>query len=124
MSTTFAEDGEDRGTKERAMGEFMYVLRPARREMLREGLTERERGVVGEHFRYLRGLCDRGVVVLAGRTITEDERVFGVCVLRAESEGEARGIMLADPAVAGGVMTAELFPFRVAMAGATKAAEM
>src|SRR3954447_11283929 len=97
------------------MNEFLYVLRPARADMLSGGPTERERVVVGEHFGYLRGLCDRGVVVLAGRTTTEDERVFGVCVLRAEGEGEARGIMLADPAVAGGVMTAELFPLQVAM---------
>ena len=97
------------------MSEFVYVLRPARREMLSAGPTEREREVVGEHFRYLRGLCDRGVVVLAGRTTTEDERVFGVCILRAGDEVEARGIMERDPAVAGGVMTAELFPFRVAM---------
>src|SRR3954447_18950209 len=73
------------------MNEFLYVLRPARADMLSGGPTEREREVVGEHFRHLRGLCDGGVVVLAGRTTTEDERVFGVCVLRAGGEGEAGG---------------------------------
>lgn len=99
--------------------EFVYLLRPARRDMLVTGATEREQRVVGEHFRYLRALCDRGEVVLAGRSTTEDERVFGVCIFRAPDDTGARALVDGDPAVAQGVMTAELFPFRIAMVAET-----
>ena len=100
--------------------EYIYILRPTRRDMLATGATEREKQVVGEHFRYLRGLCDLGTVALAGRTMTEDERVFGVCIFRAADDTAARALMAGDPAVAQGVMTAELFPFRIAIAAETR----
>lgn len=95
--------------------EFVYVLRPTRPAMLTQGPTERERAVVAEHFNYLKSLCEQGTVVLAGRTITNDERTFGLCVFRAASEPAARALVMADPAVRENIMTADLHPFRVAM---------
>jgi hypothetical protein len=44
-----------------------------------------------------------------------DASSFGIVVFWAESDDAARRIVDADPAVAGGVMRAELFPFRVAL---------
>jgi uncharacterized protein YciI len=38
----------------------------------------------------------------------------GITVIEAEDEDAARAVMAADPAVASGVMTAELRPMRVA----------
>jgi len=83
--------------------------------MLIEGPTDEEARVVGAHFHYLKDLSEQGVVVLAGRTTTEDESVFGIFVFRAGSEEAARALMESDPAVCQGVMKAELFPFRVAI---------
>ena len=95
--------------------EFLYLLRPARPDILTTGPTPAEKEVVGEHFDHLKLLCDLGTVVIAGRTTTEDERAFGLCILRAKDEAAAREIMSGDPAIVKGVMTAELFPFRIAM---------
>jgi uncharacterized protein YciI len=52
---------------------------------------------------------------MAGRTQTTDEQTRGYVVLQAPDEKSARDLMLGDPAVEEGVMTAELFPFKVAL---------
>jgi uncharacterized protein YciI len=44
-----------------------------------------------------------------------DEKTFGIVIIEVESEEEALNIMNNDPAVSEGVMTAELFPYRVAL---------
>ncbi|MBI1730403.1 hypothetical protein HY229_05890 [Candidatus Acetothermia bacterium] len=100
--------------------QFIYKLKPTRVEMLRSGLTPEEEKSVSEHFHYLKNLCDQGVVVLAGRTLTTDETTFGIAILNASSEQDALSIMTHDPAVVKHVMHAELFPFRIAMQSAQK----
>jgi uncharacterized protein YciI len=54
-------------------------------------------------------------VLVAGRTTTEDAQAFGLVVFQAESQAAAEQLMNDDPAVRDGVMSAELFPFRVAL---------
>ena len=44
-----------------------------------------------------------------------DEKRFGIVILEVESEEEAQYIVKNDPAVAEQVMTAELFPYKVAL---------
>lgn len=97
------------------MEQFAYVLRPTRPQMLAQGATSQEEKIVKRHFQYLEDLTSRAVVLFAGRTLTTDERSFGIVVLEAEDEALARGIMEGDPAVKQGVMSAELFPYRVAL---------
>lgn len=82
--------------------------------MLTEGGTGAEQAAVAAHVAYLRRLHDAGVVRLAGRTDTADERTFGIVLLNAPDEAAATALMEADPAVARGVMRARLFPFRTA----------
>ena len=98
-----------------ASRQFLYRIKPVRPEMLSEGPTEAESAVVSEHFTYLTNLTNAGVVLLTGRTLNTDQSSFGIVILTADSEGDARKLMLADPAVQKGVMTAEIFPFRVAL---------
>jgi len=83
--------------------------------MLTEGPTAEEQQVLSAHFEYLRGLTEAGVVLLAGRTLNTDSTCFGIVIFRASSEEEALRLMNGDPAVAGGVMRAELFPYSVAL---------
>jgi uncharacterized protein len=97
--------------------EWLYRIQPARPAMLTEGPTPEEAALVAAHFAYLQGLCERGVVVLAGRTLTTDERSFGIVIFRAPSEQAAQAIVAEDPAVRGGVMRAELFPYRIGLLG-------
>lgn len=97
--------------------EFLIRIRPSRLEMLSDGGTAAENTLVEQHFRYLSDLGDRGIVMLAGRTLQEGSTSFGIVLLRVESEKHAQEILRGDPAVAGGVFKGELFPFRTALSG-------
>jgi len=97
--------------------QFVYVLRATRLGMLTEGPTPEERVVVKGHLEYLEGLAQAGVVLLAGRTQTADEKTFGLVVFQSESDDAARRIADGDPAVARGVMRAEVYPYRIAVLG-------
>lgn len=83
--------------------------------MLTEGPTERESTILDEHFEYLKKLVAQGTVFTAGRTQNAGERTFGIVLFAADSETKAAELMQNDPAVNGGVMRAELFPYRVAL---------
>jgi uncharacterized protein YciI len=95
--------------------QYIYVIKPSRLGMLTDGPSAYEEDIVARHFSYLEALANEGIVILAGRTQTSDDSAFGVVILNAGSEREARERMEADPAVEGGVMRAKLFPFRIAL---------
>lgn len=95
--------------------QFLYKIRPTRPEMLIEGPTEQESAIISQHFNYLKDFLDRGVVLLAGRTLNTDESSFGIVIFEAGSEEAAQALVDNDPAVSQGVMRAELFPYRVAL---------
>jgi uncharacterized protein YciI len=98
-----------------AQKQFLYRIRPTRPAMLAQGPTEHESAAVAEHFLYLQELVQAGVVLLAGRTLNNDDKAFGIVIFAAASEADALAIMQKDPAVAKGVMSAELFPYRIAL---------
>lgn len=93
---------------------YMMCIQPTRTQMLVKG-TEEEAQHVGAHFQRLKQLMDTGVVLHAGRTTNADRSSFGVVIFRAESDEAARAFVAADPAVASGIMRAELFPYGVAL---------
>ncbi|MEZ3161301.1 YciI family protein [Microbacterium sp. BWT-B31] len=95
------------------MRQWLYRIEPTRPAMVAEP-TEDEQRIVGEHFAYLVGLRDAGVLILAGRT-QEDFTSFGITIFEAEDEASARSIAEADPAVAAGVFAMTLHPYAVAV---------
>ena len=95
--------------------QFLYKIYPVRLGMLTEAPTSKEERILKEHFEYLRKLIQQGVLILAGRTLTSDEKSFGLVIFNANDEDIARNVMTADPAVKEGVMRGELFPYRVAL---------
>jgi uncharacterized protein len=98
------------------MQQFLYCMRPVRLAMLVDGPTDQEVLILGEHFTYLSKLVEDGIVLMVGRTLSTDERSsFGIVVFAASSDEEARALMNSDPAIAQGLMEAELFPFTVAL---------
>jgi uncharacterized protein len=97
------------------MPQFIYRIQPTRLGMLTGGATESEKKIIGEHFEYLGKLVAEGVVFMAGRTLTADEKTFGIVIFQAATEAEAIALMQNDPAVKLGVMKPELFPYRVAL---------
>jgi uncharacterized protein len=96
--------------------QFIYVLKLIPRLLNEKNWTEQDKQIVGKHFRRLQQLHQEGTVLLAGRTLNEaDPSQFGVVIFEATSEEEARKMMLEDDAVKEKIMTAELFPFSVAL---------
>ena len=97
------------------MKHYLYKIQATRLEMLAEGPTPAEQAVTSEHFEYLKGLTEQGIVILAGRTLNTDASSFGIVIFQAESDEAARAVVDQDPAVQKGLMQAELYPYRVAL---------
>ena len=96
--------------------QYVYVLKLIPRLLEEKSWTEQDGQIVGRHFRRLQRLHKEGRVILAGRTLNESEpSQFGVVIFEAETEAEARAFMEEDDAVKEKIMTAQLFPFRVAL---------
>jgi len=98
-------------------GLFLYTLHPTRLEMMTGGATPEEQTVAARHWIYSQELLKRGIIVFAGRTLNRDASSFASCIIRAESETAARKIMEEDPAVAGGLFSAKLFPYQPMLMG-------
>lgn len=95
--------------------QFIYVLKLIPSLLNSNNWTEKEEKTVDRHFANLQKLLNEGKLILAGKTSGLDEKTFGIVILEVESEAEALTIMKNDPAVAEGIMQAELFPYRVAL---------
>ncbi|MFB9766010.1 YciI family protein [Nocardioides kongjuensis] len=96
----------DRGT----VPSWIYLLHPPRERFVAT-ITEEEAALMQTHAGYLAQLLEDGVLVLAGPTFGDVNT--GISIFEADDEDAARAIMMADPAVAGGLMTPELRPMRV-----------
>ncbi|WP_396269168.1 YciI family protein [Ideonella sp.] len=94
---------------------FLYVLRLALNLQQDSAWTDRERGLVGAHFQYLKAATEAGQVLQAGRTNEPLDKTFGLVIFEADDEAAARRFMEGDPAVKAGVMLATLHPYAVAL---------
>jgi uncharacterized protein len=95
--------------------QFIYVLKLIPHLLDQANWSEKEEDIVNRHFINLQSLLKEGKLILAGKTSTMDKNTFGIVIIEVDSEEEAESIKNSDPAVAEGVMTAELFPYRVAL---------
>jgi uncharacterized protein len=93
--------------------QFIYKLELVPRLIADNNWTEEDNQVVQRHFEVLQMLLEENKLVLAGRTLNTDP--FGIVILQVDSEEEAKDIMENDPAVKEKIMTAELYPYRVAL---------
>ena len=97
------------------MKQYIYVLRLIPRLLKESNWTESDNAVVGRHFAHLQSLLEEGKLILAGKTEGLNEKTFGIVIFEAEDLESAQELMRLDPAVHAGVMTAELFPYTVAL---------
>ncbi len=97
------------------MPQFIYVIRPARADMLITGPTAAEQAAITAHFVYLQRGATEGVVHLAGRTETTGPETFGICIFEASDRAGAEAFANSDPAIAAGIFKAEMLPFRIAV---------
>lgn len=94
---------------------FLIVLRPVPRLHDPKAWTKEDSAAVGAHFNRLKAAVAEGQVLLAGRTEEPLDQTIGLVIFRASDETAAREFMNADPCVAGGVMTATLHPYGLAL---------
>jgi len=92
---------------------WLVVLRPVRDEMPFEP-TEEESRIVGEHHEYLKRLRAEGRLVLAGPSAIPGD-TFGLGIFEQDDRADVEAIVAADPAITGGIMTAEIRPYRISV---------
>lgn len=96
--------------------QFIYVLKLIPRLLNEKNWTKQDSQIVGRHFTRLKQFHKEGKVILAGRTLNEsDPSQFGVVIFEADSGEEAQRFMEEDDAVKEKIMTAQVFPFSVAL---------
>jgi uncharacterized protein len=95
--------------------QFIYVLRLVPRLHTDSAWTKEDNAVLERHFVPFQDAAKSGQLILAGRTSERGDKTFGIAIFAAADEDAARKFMQEDPAVAGGLMTAELHPFAVAL---------
>ena len=96
------------------MARYIYLTRLTRPESF-DRPTAEESAVIGTHFAHLKAATEAGQMLLAGPCL---DGAFGIVLFEAELDEAARAFMARDPAIAGGVMTGELHPIRISLAGA------
>ena len=80
---------------------FLYQLIPPRSTFAQD-MTETERKVMQEHALYWKALTERGIVVVFG-PILDPKGVWGLAVVEAADEPDARALGANDPAVKAGL---------------------
>ncbi len=95
--------------------QFIYVLRLVPRLYADSAWTKEDKAALERHFVRFQEATKSGQLILAGRTSEPGDKTFGIAIFEATDEDAARKFMQDDPAVSGGLMTAEVHPFAVAL---------
>ena len=95
--------------------QFIYVLHLVPRLYDDKAWTADDKAAVDRHLANFKAATQSGQLILAGRTRESGDKTFGIAVFEAADEAAAQKFMEADPAVAAGVMIAELHPFSVVL---------
>jgi len=74
--------------------------------------TPAEQALMDQHFSYWKDLNEKGVCLFGG-PVLDPKSVYGILVVRAATEDEARAFGNGDPAVKGGVIKIEVAEMRV-----------
>jgi len=85
-----------------------------------EDATPAEQALMQQHFVYWKDENEKGVCIFGG-PVLDPKGVYGILVVRAASEDEARGLGEADPSVKAGVNKIEVAEIRVAFVPVHKA---
>jgi uncharacterized protein len=75
--------------------------------------TPAEQALMKQHFAYWKGLNAKGVCMFGG-PVLDPQGTYGILVVKANTENEARALGEADPSVKGGVNKIEVAEMRVA----------
>ena len=95
--------------------QFIYILHLVPRLYDDKAWTADDKAAVDRHLGNFKAAVQSGQLILAGRTSETGDKTFGIAIFEAADEAAAQKFMEADPAVAAGVMIAELHPFSVVL---------
>ena len=95
--------------------QFIYVLRLVPRLYSDSNWTKEDKTALERHLARFQEATKSGQLILAGRTKEPGDKTFGIAIFEAPDEAAARAFIQTDPALAGGLMTAELHSFAVAL---------
>jgi uncharacterized protein YciI len=95
-----------------AMKSWLIRLIPPR-PTFGDDATPAEQALMEQHFAYWKDQNDKGVCIFGG-PVLDPKGVYGILVVRAASEDEARALGEADPSVKGGVNKIEVAEIKVA----------
>ena len=90
----------------RAKKHFVVRLIPPRPTFAAD-MTDEESAIMAAHGAYWRGLMNRGIALLFG-PVLDPAGVWGLGVLEARDQDEAREIAVEDPAIKSGLNRAEI----------------
>ncbi len=94
------------------MAQFLLRLVPPRPSFPLD-MSEAEQATMGRHAAYWEELTERGTCLIYGPVLDPAEP-WGLAIVEAETEAQARAIFDADPAVSSGTCTARLALIHVA----------
>ena len=92
---------------------FLRLVPP--RPTFAEGMTPEEAAVMEKHAAYLSGLVDKGPGVAFG-PVFDPAGAWGLGIVEAADEAEARAFTDADPVVIAGIARYEIVPMRLSFA--------
>jgi uncharacterized protein YciI len=76
---------------------FFVVIKPYRKDFITNPKEEEDK-IMSDHFLYLQSLLNQDKLFLAGPTLIPEDP-FGVLILEAENEEEAKSLLENDPSV-------------------------
>jgi uncharacterized protein YciI len=94
------------------MPEWVYFLHPPREDFAAT-MSAEEAAAFNDHFEWLDGLLEKGLLVMAGATGGTVNT--GIGIFEAADEGRARAIVSRDPVAARGFARGELLPFQMGL---------
>ncbi|MFX1377618.1 MAG: YciI family protein [Promethearchaeota archaeon] len=95
---------------------FYAIIKPYRQDFITNP-KEEEDIIMSEHFLYLQSLLKQKKLFLAGPTLIPDDP-FGLIILEANTEGEAKILLENDPSVKAKIQ--EIIDFRPIRLSLTK----
>ena len=96
------------------MPQFFLRLVPPRPTFAKD-MTPEEAAIMERHAAYLSGLVDKGRGIAFG-PVFDPAGAWGLGILEATDEAEARALTDADPVVVAGIARYEIVPMRLSFA--------
>ncbi len=95
------------------MSHFVYKLIPPR-PTFDTDMSDTEAAIMGQHMAYWQDLLERSRVVVFG-PVSDPAGTWGLGVVEAETEDDARALGVDDPAVTSGMATFEVYAMPMAV---------